>query len=300
MTDEPLSALEEEFRGYLREVRSYAPDSMRGHLGTFRRFARFLDAQGVASARCISPDLGYEFLERCVRGKSRRHAKASYQAVRSVLQFLHFSGRHPQDLSRTMTAPCIWRFAHIPKAFSEAEISHMLGHLRAETPYDHRERLVMLLFIVYGLRLGEVTNLSLDDIDLTNKTITVRERKNTVPLVLPLLPVIEEALQGYLAQFRPTGLETSQLFVTIKRRSRAPATWQAIHTVVKKFLVRVGVEGSSIRFRHTLATHLINRGVGLEAIQALLGHRHVDSTRIYAKVHWEALREVAENDSMSL
>ena len=300
MKNMALSELEGEFRRYILEVRSLSEGTLRRLLVIFRRLARFLAKKRIRSARRISPGLVYEFLEGCVRGNGRRHAKSVHESTKTVLRFLHFARHLSKDLSEHLIAPCMWRLADIPRAFSDKEIARMFSNIRSKSPYDHRERLVMLLFICYGLRLREVTRIKLDDIDWRMKTITIRERKNAVALVLPLLPAVEDALRGYLDYFRPKNLITKRLFVTIHRRSRAPLKELAIHEIVKKFLRRCGVNGYATRFRHTLATHLINSGVRLEAIQAVLGHKRSDSTRVYAKVHWEALREVADNYSMSL
>lgn len=300
MKDLALSQLEDEFRRYLLGVRALSVRSLPRRIKTFRRLARFLADRRVRSARRVSLDLVYEFLEGCARGNGRRHAKSEHETIRSILRFLHFTGRLRKDLAAHLIAPCVWRLADVPDSFSEKELTRMLAGLRAETPYDHRERLVMLLFICYGLRLGEVTRLELGDFDLRMKTLTVRERKNAVPLVLPLLSAVEDALGGYIEHFRPPGLKTRRLLVSIKRRSRAPLKELAVHEIIKKFLRRCGLEGCATKFRHTLATHLINSGARLEAIQAVLGHGQSDSTRVYAKVHWEALREVADNYSLVL
>lgn len=295
-----LADLEGEYRKYLLEVRALRMGSLPRRLKSFRLFAAYLAERRIQSPRRVSLNLMYKFLECRARNRSRRTAKSLHEDVVSVVKFLHFSGRLPEDLSKHMRAPCTWNLADIPKAFSEEEASRMLSALKSETAYDYRERLVMLLFICYGLRLGEVTNLNLNDIDLREKAITIRERKNGQPLVLPLLPALEEAYKGYLEHFRPPDVKTKRLFVTIKRRSRAPLKFQATHQIIKKFLKGVGLKGCATMFRHTLATHLINSGVRLESIQAVLGHRQSDSTRVYAKVHWEALREIAENDSLML
>jgi len=300
MKDVYLSELEAEYRKYLLEVRALRAGSLPRRFKSYRLFVKFLSEKRVRSARRVTLNLAYEFLENQARGKRKRTVKTLHEDVTSLLRFLHFSGRLPQDLTKHMTAPCIWKLGDVPKAFSEKELSHMLACLKAETPYDHRERLVMLLFICYGLRLGEVTNLCLDDIDVRAKTVKVRDRKNAQDLVLPLLPPVEDAFRGYIDHFRPANLKTKRIFVTIKRRSRAPSNSLAIHEVIKKFLHRCGLEGCATMFRHTLATHLINKGARLESIQAVLGHRKSDSTRVYAKVHWEALREVADNFSLNL
>jgi site-specific recombinase XerD len=300
MKREPLSDLEDEYRTYLLEVRSMSEGSLPKRLGTFRRLVRFLAEKRVRSARRVSLALAYEFLERCARGNSRRHAKSCHDAVRLILRFLHFTGRLREDLAGHMIAPCVWKLADVPMGFSDKEIALMLSSLRSETPYDHRERLVMQLFISYGLRSSEVPRLNVDDFDLRRKTLTVRQRKNVDPLVLPLLPAVEEALVGYLEHFRPQGLRTKRLFVTIHFRSRAPLRWQGVYHIVKNFLRRCGLEGSATKFRHTLATHLLNSGVSLDAIRALLGQRRSDSALVYTKVYLEALREAAGNYSLLL
>ncbi len=296
----PFLKLEDEFRRYLLETRALNERSIKKHMLAFRQLGAFLKTRRVRAARRVSLGPVYEFLELRSRGRARRYVQTLHGSVRQVLRFLHFVRAVPDDLSEQMIAPHVWKLADVPEAFSTKELAHMLASLRAETRYDHRERLVMLLFICYGLRLKEVTQMTLDDIDLSRKTVTVRERKNALPLVLPLMRPVEEALGGYLEHFRPEGLKTRRLFVTIKRRSRAELMTTGIHEIVKKFLRRCGLQGSATKFRHTLATYLINAGARFEAIQAVLGHRRSDSTRIYAKVHWEALREVADNYSLLL
>jgi integrase/recombinase XerD len=296
----PFEKLEDEFRRYLLEVRGNSPHSIRKHLLTFRKFGEFLKSRRVRAAHRVSLRLVYWFLEQRSRGRARRYVQTFQGSMRHILRFLSFARILPEDFSAQLIVPHVWKFTDVPKAFSSEELPRMLASLRAETPYDHRERLVMLLFICYGLRLGEVMRLNLDDIDSRKKTITVRERKNRIPLVLPLLPPVEESLRDYLEHFRPKDLRTKRIFVTIKRRSRAPLKELAVHEIIKKFLRRCGIKGCATNFRHTLATHLINKGASLTAIQAVLGQQSSESARIYAKVHWEALQEVAQNYSLQL
>lgn len=295
-----ISELEDEYRRYLSEVRSLSPRSIENHIKLFRRFGDFLKARRVRAARRVSLSLTYAFLEECARTNARKSMRTIHWYIRSILRFLHFRRILPTDLSGRMITPRSWKLADLPAAFSEKEIARMLANLRAKTPYDQRERAVMLLFMCYGLRLGEATGINMDDVDLHRKTITIRQRKSGAPLVLPLLPQVEEALLGYREHARPKNLKTRRLFVSIRRRKRARLKWMGIYHIIKKFLRRCGLEGSATKFRHTLATRLINSGVRLEAIQAVLGHQLSDSTRVYAKVHWKALREVAENHSLLL
>lgn len=293
-----FSQLEDQYRQYLSDVRDLRPRSITNHLKVFRRFRDFLKTRRVRAARRVSLNLVYAFFAECSRGRTRASMGALHQRVGSILRFLCFTHILPRDLSRQMITPRVWKLAHIPEGLSDEELARVFAELRAETPYDHRERAMVLLLACYGLRLGEIAHLSLGDVDWRNKTIRIRERKNRVPLVLPLIPPVEDALRGYLAHFRPRDAKTTRLFVSILYK--APLNQETIRLVVKTFLHRCGLDGCASRFRHTLATRLINAGVSLDVIQAVLGHRSSDSTRIYAKVHWKALREVAENYSLLL
>lgn len=305
MKGPPFSSLEDQYRRYLADVRALRPASIKNHIGTFRWFDRFLKTRRIRAARRVSVDLAYAFLEERGRSCTRGSMSAIHGWIRSILQFLYFAKILPVDLAAKLIPVRTWKLAHLPQAFSTGELARILSELRDETPRGHRERAVMTLFIFYGLRLGEVAGMCLDDIDWRRKTIRIRERKNNVPLVLPLLPPVEEALRGYLTRFRPPDTRTERLFVSVDRRSadrksRAPLRGPGIYEIIRKFLRRCGLKGSANRFRHTLATRLVNEGLDFHTLAAILGHRSSDSTLIYAKVQWEKLREVAENYSLRL
>jgi site-specific recombinase XerD len=295
-----FSELEDRYRKYLADVRALCPDTITCRTRFFRRFRNFLKAGRVRSARRVSLDLVYAFLEECSRGRSRSNAVTLHGWMRSILQFLRFARVLRRDLSRDMIAPRMWGLAGVPGTFSEEDIARIFAELRSGTSYELRERAIVLLFFCYGLRLSEVRLMKVGDIDFRTKTLSIPERKNRVPLVLPLLPAVEQAVRAYLEGARPAGLRTNRLFVALRRRHRAPLTREMMRLIVTGFLRRCGLGGPTKKFRHTLATRLINGGVDLHVIQAVLGHASLDSTWLYAKVHLEALREVAENSSMLL
>lgn len=292
--------LEEDFTRYLLGVRGLRYRTIEDYVPIFRRFGNFLKSKGVSAARRITLNLAYEFFEKLAAGCSRKSIKTIGVTVRHILRFLYFTGELSNDLSKQIITSRVWNLADVPKSFTESETARMIENLRYETPYDRRESAIALLLICYGLRRGELANIMMDDIDWQSKTITIHERKNGPPLVLPILPSVEKALKDYLAYSRPKELKTRRLWISIHLRNKTPLNERGIHRVVKKFLRRCGTDGSVTKFRHTLATYLINSGVSLNAIGELLGHQSLDSTRIYAKVHWEALREVAQNYSLDM
>jgi hypothetical protein len=134
MRDLALSQLEDAYRKYLVEVRARWKGSLPRRIGTFRRLARFLAERRVRRASRISLDLIYDFLEGCARGRSRRHTKTEHGSVRSILRFLHFTGRLRNDLSRHLVAPCTWKLASVPDAFSDKEVTRVLIQTETDRP----------------------------------------------------------------------------------------------------------------------------------------------------------------------
>jgi site-specific recombinase XerD len=298
---EPLFLdMEGDYVRYLLDVRGLSENSLRDYIAPYRRFGRYLAEKRVRAARRVTLGHVYGYLEHATKRLRPSSVRSYHTYLRSILRFLHFKRVLPTDLSKKMIVPRTWRLADVPRAFSEKEIEQAISHLRTETAIDLRERAIMTLFICYGLRLGEVTRLTLDAINWRRRTITVCERKNRVPLVLPLLESVVAALKDLIMRGRPTDAGSRRLFLNTKARGHPPLREQGVNEIVKKFLARCGLKGSARTFRHTLATHLINRGASLNLIQAILGQERSESARIYSKVHWEALREVAENDSLDI
>ena len=295
-----LLDMEGDYARYLLEVRGLSENSLRDYVAPFRRFGRYLAENRVRAARRITLAHVYGYLEHVTGHMRPCSIRSHHTYLRCILRFLHFKRILPTDLTKEMMVPRAWRLADVPKAFSEKEIERAMSHLRTETAIDLRERAVMTLFICYGLRLGEVTRLTLEAINWQRRTVTVCERKNRVPLVLPLLESVAESLKDFLMRGRPTDSESRRLFLNTKVRGHPPLREKGVNEIVKKFLARCSLKGSATTFRHTLATHLINRGASLNTIQAILGQGRSESARIYSKVHWEALREVAENDSLDI
>lgn len=295
-----LSELEEDYRRYLQQVRALGPDSVKLRLWVFRRFANFLNAGKIHAVRQLGLEQAYEFLETLGVGRRHSYVKSIHASVKSIFRFLYFGRLLPHDFAEMMLKPRSWKLAGLPRGLASEEVALVMQSLRIETWQDHRERAVILLFLYYGLRRGEVARLSHEDIDWRKNTIAIPKRKNFVPLILPLVPAVAEALRSYLAH-----PETAPR-ATWKRYARAGnipvflLRGPAIGCLVSEFMQRCRLKGSSGAFRHTLATRLINNQLPLHTLQALLGHTVSETTLIYAKVDLHSLREVAENDSLFL
>jgi integrase len=154
---------------------------------------------------------------------------------------------------------------------------------------------MLLLIATYGLRRGEVTSLTLDDIQWRAQVIRVPRPKVGTPLAVPLTDEVATALLAYL-QDRASESGTRRLFLRV-RAPRGPILPSAVGDAFDFWAARAGVctpgLGGPHALRHGVAMNLLRRGTSLKTIGDLLGHRSVESTGNYLRLQLEDLRDVA-------
>lgn len=216
-------------------------------------------------------------------------------ALRNLLRFLFLRGETATNLALSVPTVRKWRQASVPTYLTPEEVEQALLTPDLSTSSGLRDYAVLLLLARLGLRAGEVAALEMGDI-LWRTGEVVIHGKGRVVEHLPLLPDIGEALAHYLRDGRGES-ESRRVFL----RTLAPRTGldgpSAVGKIVEKALARAGVSrtsrGSAHLFRHGLATRMVQHGASLPEIAEVLRHRSQNTTGIYAKVAFEALREVA-------
>jgi site-specific recombinase XerD len=215
-------------------------------------------------------------------------------ALRSFFRFLRVEGLRSDRLEDAV--PVVpHRRDRLPRHLDGETFARLIAGLDSSTPRGLRDRAIMLLMARLGLRSGEVTALTLEDIDWRNGTVRVRARKTGHGALLPLPHEVGQALVDYLREGRPS-TTARQVFVVHRLRVGAPISSSIVNRAVGNALDRAGIDaplrGGNL-LRHSLATDLLARGASLIEIADLFGHRALTSTAIYASVDILALREVA-------
>jgi integrase/recombinase XerD len=162
---------------------------------------------------------------------------------------------------------------------------------------DVRDRAILMLFAIYGLRESEVAKLRLDDIDWEHDQLRIPRAKRREPQVYPLLPSVGRALTDYLLSVRRS-TSHREIFLTLVS-PYCPLSSGGLYYVVaarlKSLNVRCAHHGPH-SLRHACAARLVAQGLTLKEIGDHLGHRSTSATRVYAKVDLHGLREVAAFD----
>jgi integrase/recombinase XerD len=286
----PIASLLRDFEVFLFQDRSLCAGTVGDRLRVARRLFSALEVRDLAAVgRLSAPDIS-GFLLQEARSLSVGTAKLVVTHLRSFLRFLHVRGLCG-PLAAAVPAVAGHRHARLPKHIPWEEACRLLESSDLQSRAGLRDRAVLLLLVRLALRAGEVATLELDDIHWVRGAIFVRG-KGPRHGWLPLPEDVGAALARYLEVERPA-TTSRRLFV----KSIAPHGGfcsSTVGAVVKRACQRAGLpRRSPHQLRHTAATRMLRRGASLHAVAEALRHRSVDTTAIYAKVDYEALRTIA-------
>jgi len=221
-------------------------------------------------------------------------------AAKVLRRFAHYAygqGWWPRDWAPAILSPRLFHQEDLPLGPAWTDVGRLIAANDGATPLHLRNRAILLLLAVYGLRSGEVRGLRLEDIDWTRRVLLVRRSKTARVQEHPLSYVTGTAIQRYLKKARPT-CARKELFLTCHapfRRLSAGALYHLTSSLLRRLDIASPKRGPHA-LRHANATYLLNSGFSLKAVGDHLGHRHLSTTLVYAKVDLVGLRTVAAFD----
>jgi len=284
----------EGYEQYLREARALARATIVNYVPFIREFLedRFGDGR-VTLSRLVALDI-VKFVQRQVPRLHLKRAKLMTTALRSFLRYARYCGEITLDLSAAVPVVANWSMTSIPRAIAVDQVRQLLASVDRHTAIGRRDYAILLLLARLGLRSGEVASLDLDDIDWNVGHLSVRG-KGGQRNDLPLTADVGKAIAAYLRQGRPHST-SRRVFLRAKAPIRGFRGASGVGSIVRHSLERAGINAptrGAHQFRHGLATEMLRQGASLSEIGELLGHRHPQTTRIYAKVDLDALRTLA-------
>jgi site-specific recombinase XerD len=292
--DSPAAALLTRYDAYLRRERALAESTISAYLAFVREFiVESLEGRTVLPD-ALGPGDVRDFLLTRVRGMAPKRAQYMGTALRSFLRFLFLRGETGSDLSLAVPTVRQWRLSTVPRHLPAPDVERLLRACDRSSATGRRDHAILLLLARLGLRASEIIALELGDLNWRSGEIVVRG-KGLVCDRLPLLPDVGEALALYLEKVRPAG-SSRRVFLCRRAPHRGFAHPSTVSTIVARALVRAGltpaVRGAHL-LRHSLATAMVRRGASLTEIGQVLRHRSPNTTEIYAKLDFDALRDVA-------
>ena len=229
-------------------------------------------------------------------GCSRRTIATIVTTLKDFLRFAYSQELIQIDLSVLLKSPRLFSYENLPESPNWEDIPRLVDYYGGNRPRDIRNKAIIIIFAAYGIRCSELENMKLRDVDWENDTIYLHRAKRCRPQVLPLLPVVGNTLVKYITEIRRNDLNREHLFldlVTPFTKVKRSTIYNIVASAYKALDIRLNHIGPH-SIRHACASHLVNSGCTLKQVSDLLGHSHLDTTRIYAKVDMVNLSKVAE------
>lgn len=282
----------ESFRDFLALESGHSANTVEAYLRDLRRLGEFATSRGVRDPGNLTRPLlrNFVYLLKDL-GLSPASIRRAVSAIRTYYGFLVGEGRVVDDPSDRLESPRRGRV--LPATLSVTEVEALLGSPRVEEPLAWRDRALLELGYGAGLRVSELCGLGLTDLLLTENLVRVFGKGGKERLV-PIGRSVIGAVSVYLHTMRPElDKGKSRGRVLLNARGQ-PLSRVGAWGVVKRATERAGITKrvTPHTLRHSFATHLLEGGADLRAVQEMLGHADLSTTQIYTHVDREYLRSV--------
>jgi integrase/recombinase XerD len=279
------------YLGYLRDVRRMSPNTVESYARDLGALAAFAGGRGRAVEALDRRDLEAFARHLMAGGLAPRSVARAVACVRGFYKFLLVEKTIVSDPAEDLRAPRAW--PALPKYLGFDEVDRLLAQPDPSTPRGIRDKALIEVLYATGLRVTELLSLKPADVALDAGYLTCIG-KGDKQRIVPLGHVAADWVRRYLAEARPgllKGRKAAWLFVNARggRLSRV-GFWK----LLKEYGIKAGVQRglSPHVLRHSFATHLLERGADLRAIQLMLGHADLSTTQVYTHVLEARLRAV--------
>ncbi len=288
------------FLRHLRLERNMSTNTLTAYGRDLQRMVRYMDDQlGIDRPEDLDRSALTEYLIDLREGGLQPRSVARHMStIRSYCHYLVDRGVIEQNPATLLDMP---KLEHdLPDVLTEAEVERLLAAPGSQGERALRDTAMLETLYATGLRVSELVNLTLQDVDFDRGVVRCMGKGRKERLV-PIGEVARDRLLVYLAQSRPILARSAgvsrrlgpcaALFITSQCK---PMTRQGFWKLVKRHALVAGIDKpiSPHKLRHSFATHLLAGGADLRAVQALLGHADIGTTQIYTHVHRERLREI--------
>jgi integrase/recombinase XerD len=280
------------FLDHLTLERGLSPRTLDAYGRDLARLVAFLASRGVARpGEATSADLREFIYHLKDQGLQATSIRRNLSAIRTYYSFLIAEGIVVTDPTERLEAPGIWR--RLPDVLSRAEVERLLDAPNLGDRLYWRDRALLEFAYASGVRVSELIALRILDLDLDDGFVVVfgkGSRERMVPVGQSAL----RALRVYLRELRPNLERGGGKGVVFLNSRGGPLSRMGVWKILRGQVERAGIKKrvSPHTLRHTFATHLLEGGADLAAVQEMLGHADISTTQIYTHIDREYLRDV--------
>ena len=279
------------FLDYIKYEKRFSPHTYTAYKTDLYQYTGFLATIEKNVETATHKDIRLWIAEELNSEKTAKTVNRKISALKSFYKFLIRNNCVSIDPTNKLISPK--QKKSLPVFVSETETDTLLNHIDFPNTFEGiRDKTIIELFYATGIRLSELLNIKMKDIDFYERTIKIigkRKKERIVPFSAILLPVLEEYISTYENEFG--NVEQEALFFVTKKGKGVYE--KLIYRTVRKYLDMVSTieKRSPHVLRHTFATHLLNNDADLSAIKELLGHSSVAVTQIYTHTSIDRIKK---------
>ena len=273
----------DEFVDYLTNVKRASKNTIASYKRDLVKVNGFLKDLGCTELNKVtSTNLNSYILMIEKQGMSTATVSRNIASIKAFFLYLLKQGVITEDPSESLKPPKIEKKA--PVVLAIEEINLLLEQPSGSTPKDIRDKAMLELLYATGIRVSELINLRLRDVNLSMNFIQCHDENKE--RVIPFTNETKEALDNYLKNSREAMCKDSQDYLFTNCQG-APMTRQGFWKIIKYYSSKAGIkkEITPHTIRHSFAMHLVNNGADLKAVQEMLGHSDISTTQIYVKAN---------------
>ena len=278
------------YEKWLATEKKAAPNTLSSYLRDVRQFLTYLSANGTEPERVNQRILEQYVKHLTAQGKSTSTITRSIASLKSFYTFLLIEGYVTSNPAKSI-AP-IKAERKLPQILTSKEVDLFLEQPECSDAKGYRDKAMLELLYATGIRVSELINLDLCNLNLSASIIRCESRGKE--RIIPLYPSAVRALAEYVEKVRPQMVEQPDeqaLFVNLNgRRMSRQGFWKIIKYYQEKAGIKKDITPHTLR--HSFAAHLLENGADLRSIQEMLGHADISSTQIYTQVVGQKLKDV--------
>lgn len=277
----------EAFLRHLRVERGVSPKTLVSYKADLQHFLAFLVQKSIDPLKASRDDLTDYLWQRKSTGIKATSLARYIASLRAFYRFLIYEEmleKDPASLLQTPRKP-----ERLPRYLTVEEVSRLITSVRGQDTRMLRLRAMLELMYAAGLRVSELTGLTFDQINLKAGYVRVLG-KGGKERVVPMGERACLAVQGYLDKRPPTPASVKAIFLSDRKKAMSPVQfWRLIRTAARAAGIQKPVTPHTLR--HSFASHLVQNGADLRAVQEMLGHASISTTQIYTHVGQSHLQE---------
>ena len=290
--DGELNKILSKYFDYL-ESKSLSDNTVKNYFRDLIDYFIYLKLNDLSPTKSIEPKHIRKMLSFLIdKGFSKVSISRKISAIKSYITFLEKFNYSKDNYSELISIPK--KSKSLPKVMTKKEVSQLIKHVEMNTKKNLRDDALIELLYSTGLRVSEVVNLKLKDINLEKSEIKILGKGNKERIVIFNNKSKEKIIRYLKNDKRYISIKTEALF---QNKFKEALSTRSIQRILKKYLNFSGINSkySTHTLRHTFATHLLEGGADIKVIQQLMGHSSPETTKIYTHVSSSTLKNVYNN-----